>query len=117
MAAFEMFEAIQARDWETAGMFVANDALIVWPATGERFVGERYLAMNRDYPEGWDIEVIDQYEGDNSEVLRARVRHGDHVFWCVGFYDVGGDVITGGVEYWIEEGAEEPPRWRGPYAD
>ena len=60
MAAFEMFEAIQARDWETAGTFVASDALIVWPATGERFFGERYLAMNRDYPEGWYIEVIDQ---------------------------------------------------------
>lgn len=117
MAAFEMFEAIQARDWETAGACVAPDASIVWPATGERFVGERYLTMNRDYPEGWGVEVIDQYEGDNSEVLRARVRHGDHVFWCIGFYDVVDGVIAGGVEYWLEEGAEEPPRWRAPYSE
>lgn len=112
-----MFEAIQARDWEAAAALVAGDALIVWPGTGERFVGERYLAMNRDYPEGWDIEVVDQYEGDNSEVIRARVRHGDHVFWCVGFYDVTDDVITGGVEHWIEERADQAPRWRAPYSE
>lgn len=117
MAAFEMFEAIQARDWDGAGKLVAPDAVIVWPATGERFVGERYLAMNRDYPEGWDIEVIDQYEGDRSEVIRARVKHGAHVFWCVGFYDVVGGMITGGVEYWLEEGDQEPPAWRWPYSE
>lgn len=117
MAAFEMFEAIQARDWDRAQSLVAGDASIVWPATNERFVGGRYLAMNRDYPEGWDIEVIDQYEGDNSEVIRARVKHGAHVFWCIGFYDIEGGLIAGGVEYWIEEGAEQPPDWRTPYSE
>jgi hypothetical protein len=117
MAAFEVFEAIQARDWEAAAALIAGDAMIVWPSTGERFIGERYLAMNRAYPEGWDIEVVDQFEGDDSEMVRARVRHGEHVFWCVGFYDVGAGLITGGVEYWIEEGGEQPPRWRAPYRE
>lgn len=117
MAAFEMFEAIQARDWETAARFVAEDAAIVWPATGERFVGQRYIEMNHAYPEGWDIEVVDQYEGDRSEVIRAHVNHGPHRFWCVGFYDVADQTITGGVEYWIEEGIEAPPRWRSPYSE
>ncbi len=117
MAAFEMFEAIQARNWEAAGRFVADDAEIVWPGTGERFVGDRFVEMNHAYPEGWDIEVVDQYEGDMSEVIRARVKHGEHTFWLVGFYDTVDDEITGGVEYWIEEGAERPPKWRAPYSE
>lgn len=42
-----LFDAMQARDWSTAAALVDDHAAVVWPVTGERFVGHGYVEMNR----------------------------------------------------------------------
>jgi ketosteroid isomerase-like protein len=110
------FEAIEARDWGRAGAFLAEDLEVDWPGTGERFTGPRFLAMQRAYPEGWQITVLEVL-GDARAAARVRVDHGDAVFLSAGFYDVSGGRITRAVEHWVELGGERPPTWRSPYAE
>lgn len=109
-------EAIEARDWVRAGALLADDVEVEWPATAERFTGGRFLAMQRAYPEGWRITVLEAL-GDARVAARVRVDHDDAVFLCAGFYDVAEGRIIRGVEHWVEVGGERPPTWRSALAE
>lgn len=111
----EFFERMQARDWDGAGRMLAPDLHIQFTETGERFDGDRFLAMNRAYPEGWSIDVVETIGQGTRVAAQVRVTQGDLVFWCAGFYDVADGVIASGVEHWVTEGAETPPAWRQPF--
>lgn len=109
------FERMEARDWAGAGELIAPDVRIDYSATNERFDGSNFLAMNRAYPEGWSIEVVETVSAGERAAVQVRVDHGDETFWCAGFYTVNDGVIAGGTEHWVTEGAEEPPAWRQQY--
>jgi limonene-1,2-epoxide hydrolase len=105
------FEAMEARDWDAAASRLAPAVEVEMPATGERFVGGAYLAFQREYPEGWSIDVLEVL-GDERVAARIRVDHDSQVFLCAGFYDVADDVIQAGVEHWVTLAGETPPAWR-----
>lgn len=109
------FEAMEARDWDTAGSYLSDDLVIEFTETGERFQGGDFLAMNRAYPEGWSIDVVEIIEAGNRVAAQVRVDLGEDVFWCAGFYTVDGGVIRSGVEHWVTAGSEQPPEWRKPF--
>jgi ketosteroid isomerase-like protein len=111
------FERMQARDWDGAGELLASDVRIDFTETGERFTGPNFLAMNRAYPEGWAIEVVETVTQGTKVGAQVRVDHGETVFWCAGFYNVAGGVIASGVEHWVTEGSEAAPEWRKHLAD
>ena len=112
-----LFAAMQARDWAAARALVHDDALVEWPVSGERFRGERWIAMNEAYPEGWTIHVVDVVAEGDRVAARVAVDQDDERFWCAGWYRVRGGVVTGGTEVWATEGAESPPDWRLPFGD
>lgn len=107
-----LFEAMQARRWEEARACLAGDAEIAWPATNERFGADAFIAMNRAYPEGWSIELVETLAESERMAARVKVTHGDAVHWCAGFYTVTDDLIAAATEYWTREGSESPPEWR-----
>ncbi len=109
------FEMMQARRWGDAGSFVASDARIRFTETGEVFDGTGFLAMNRAYPEGWTIDVVEVLCGGQRVAAQVRVDLPPEVFWCAGFYTVRDDVIVEGVEHWVTEGSADPPDWREPF--
>ncbi len=109
------FERMEARDWDGAGACLADDAKINFTATGERFDGTGFLAMNRAYPEGWTITVVEVLTTGNRVAAQIIVDHGDNRFWCAGFYTVANGRITEGTEHWVTQDADEPPAWREPY--
>ena len=106
---------MEARDWDGAGRLLSTNVHVEFTATGERFDGESFLAMNRAYPEGWTIEVVETVADGDRVAAQVQVDHGDDTFWCAGFYRVGGGLIVSGVEHWVTEGAETPPAWREPF--
>lgn len=112
-----LLDAMQARDWEVARRQVADDAVIVYPVTGERFNGRRWMDMNEAYPEGWAIDVAEIIEQDHRVAARVRVTLGEEIAWCAGFYSVEGDRITDGVEFWTTELGDPAPAWRRPFWD
>ncbi len=109
------FERMQARDWDGAAELLAPDLHIEFTETGERFDGDNFLAMNRAYPEGWAIEVVETIAAGERVAAQVRVVQGAVTFWCAGFYRVGDGRIESGVEHWVTAGSEPPPAWRRPF--
>ncbi|MDH3302925.1 MAG: nuclear transport factor 2 family protein [Acidimicrobiia bacterium] len=120
------FERMEARDWEGAAELLSPTIHIEFTETGEYFDGPNFLAMNRAYPEGWTIEVVETVGGNipagspahspTRVVAQVRVTHGDDTFWCAGFYTVVDGRITDGVEHWVTERLQPPPEWRRRFA-
>jgi ketosteroid isomerase-like protein len=110
------FDAMEARDWDRAGDFLAPSVDVRFTATGERFVGTNFLAMQRAYPDGWHIDVVEILASGNRTAAQVRVVLDDEVFWCAGFYTVQDGRIVDGVEHWITADSETPPAWRIPFA-
>jgi hypothetical protein len=107
---------MEARDWDGVGASVARDVVVDWPHTGERIVGRAsYVAVNREYPEGWHVHVLRVVPGDAVTVAEVRVEHGEHVFLCIGFYETARDEIVRATEYWVTANGERPPVWRAKH--
>jgi len=111
----EFFELMEARRWDDAEARVAADADIRFTETGERFRGTGFVAMNRAYPEGWTIDVVEVLAVGNRVAAQVRVALPPDVFWCAGFYTVDEGQIVHGVEHWVTEGSAAPPDWRQPF--
>ncbi len=107
---------MQARDWTGAGRLLSPSVSIVYTETGERFDGDAFLAMNRAYPDGWTITVLECMSQGDRVAAQVRVDHGADVFWCAGFYTVAGQMIVDGTEHWVHEGSRAPPDWRREFA-
>jgi SnoaL-like domain len=106
------FNLMQARRWRDAEQLLAENVHVEYTATGERFDGQAFLAMNEAYPDGWSLEVVDTIAVADRASTQVVVRHGAEVFWCAGFYTVREGRIVHGVEHWVTEGSETPPEWR-----
>ncbi|MFG1811717.1 nuclear transport factor 2 family protein [Streptomyces sp. NPDC049040] len=109
-----LWARVQARDWEGVGALLAEDAVVEWPITRERIVGRaNYVAVNREYPQGWSIRVLRILgEGDQvvSEVEVPHVEAG--LFRAASFWTVRDGLIVRGTEYWTTVGGEPSQEWR-----
>ncbi|MFD5766354.1 nuclear transport factor 2 family protein [Streptomyces sp. NPDC127049] len=114
-----LWERIQARDWDGVAGLVAEDAVVEWPVSGERIVGSaNFVAVNREYPEGWTIHVL-RIVADGEEVVsEVEVPHeGVGVFRAASFWTVSDGRIVRGREYWTGLGADPRPEWRAPFVE
>jgi SnoaL-like domain len=113
-----LWERIQARDWDGARALLADDMVCRWPHSDERFEGaDNFISMNRAYPEGWSIEIIEVAEIPGGAASRIRVDQSGLRFHAASFFEVAEDVIQSVVEYWVTEGSEEPPEWRAQFSE
>ncbi len=112
-----LWRRIQARDWDGVGALVAPDAVVDWPASAERIAGRsNYVAVNREYPEGWEIRVLRIVSSGDQVVSEVEVPHRDlGIFRAASFWTVTGGQITRGTEYWTSLGTEPSPPWRAGY--
>lgn len=111
------WDRVEARDWEAVGALLADDVVFDWRHSLERFRGrENVVGMNREYPEGWSIDVLRVLDGGDVVVSEVRVPFEDQAeFFVASFFEVHGGRIRRAVEYWVEAGHEEPPAWRAKY--
>ena len=113
------WRSIDARDWDGAGRLLAEDAEIYWPHTGETIRGRgNYIGLNREYPEGWRIELIRVLSGEDCAAVEARVPHESlGVSFVAAFYRISAGMISAGTEYWVDEASQRPPAWRRRYVN
>jgi|SRR5215210_2080034 len=112
-----LWDRIQARDWVGARRLLHDDMTCRWPHSDERFEGaDAFIAMNRAYPEGWQIEVVDVAAIPGGAVSRIRVEQSGMSFHAASFFEMRGDLIAGLVEYWVTQGQENPPEWRARFS-
>lgn len=111
---------MQARDWPGVHALLAPGVVLEWPATGERFEGaDAVVAVNREYPEGWTIDVqrvVASVDGE-TVVSEVEVPHeGLGTFAVASIWQVRDGLVIAGREYWVTCAGEEPPPWRAVHA-
>ncbi len=106
----ELWIRTQARDWAGVGALIAEDAIIEWPVSNERICGRaNYVAINREYPEGWEIRILRVIGSGQEAVSEVHVQHkelGD--FRAVSLWTVKDGQIIRGTEYWTSPGSDQP---------
>jgi len=113
-----LWERIEARDWGAARELLADDFAAEWPHSRERFRGgDDFIGMNRAYPEGWAIEVLDVLGDGDRVASQVRVTHPDGTFYAASFFTVRDGKLASLHELWVTEGAEAPPAWRAAFAE
>jgi hypothetical protein len=110
--AAQLFLAYEARNWVKARKLLTDDAVMLWPATRERFDGgDNIIHVNRVYPEGWKITVLEgNVLTDGRLHTVVRVDHAEGAFFASSTAALRDGKICKLVEYWGT--AEEPPAWR-----
>jgi limonene-1,2-epoxide hydrolase len=114
----ELWNRFQARDWDGASELVAEHAVVDWPASAERVVGRaNFIAVNREYPEGWSIRILRIVAEGEQVVSEVEVPHPDGIFRAASFWTVTNGQIRRGTEYWTTLGADQRPEWRARYVE
>jgi ketosteroid isomerase-like protein len=115
----ELWTRAQARDWDGFGALVAPDAVIEWPVTSERIVGRaNYVAVNREYPEGWEIAILRIVGSGDQVASEVEVLHASiGTFRAASFWTVTGGQITAATEYWTSPGSEQGRADRAAYVE
>ncbi len=113
-----LWDRIQARDWPALTSLLDPDLVVRWPATGEVFRGAgNFVSVQSDYPEGWSISVLRVMADGDQVVSEVEVPTiSGPTFRVASFATVRDDLVVEATEYWVTVGAEEPPKWREPYA-
>ena len=117
----ELWRRIQARDWDGVGQLVADDFVLEWPETRERIRGRtNFVEFNRNYPEGWSIEVLGVLADGPRVSSEVRVPHpqiGMH--YAASFFEVEDGQVARGREYWVRVATtdDEQPEWRAQWVE
>ncbi len=103
------WDRIQARDWDGLGRLLSDDFVVEWPDARLRIRGrENFVEFNRIYPEGWTIEVLGMVAEGQTVVSEVRVPHTEQgIYYVLSVFNVDGDRVAGGREYWLEDHEEE----------
>jgi ketosteroid isomerase-like protein len=113
-----LWERMEARDWDGVAEQLDPDVVVDWPNTGERMRGrENYLAVQREYPEGWHVEVLRIVDAGDSVVSEVRVDQGDQRFFAASFFELSGRKIVRAVEYWSDGEPSPAPGWRAQWME
>ena len=106
----ELWRRIQERDWDGVGELLAEEFVLEWPHDQVRIRGRNnFVEFNRNYPEGWSIDVLRIVADGTSAVSEVRVPHPTLGPWyALSFFEVEDGQITRGREYWVAERFEQP---------
>lgn len=107
-----LWTAFQARDWGGARALLRDDFESTWWTSGERFHGaDTYIRVQRDYPEGWTIHLIEVAPLADGRVLSlARVDQAPDRFFATAVWRIEDGRLAAVDEYWGTY--EAPPPWR-----
>jgi ketosteroid isomerase-like protein len=112
-----MWELFQARAWDEAMDCFHPDLVVEFPVSRERFESaERFVAMNRAYPEGWTIQVRRIVAEGDVVAAEVAVPLGDEEHVSIAFSTVRDGRIVSIKEFWVLEGSEEQPAWRREFS-
>ena len=107
-----LWDRFERRDWTGARRLLADDAIMTWICTAERFRGgDAVIAVNAAYPEGWSIHLLDCAALADGRILSLiRVEHPPQAFFATSLFRLEHGRVAEIEEYWAT--AEPPPSWR-----
>ena len=103
---------VLSQNREKLKKYFAENAVILWRCTNERFTVEEYIRANCDYPGKWDGEIEKLISTEDGFITAVRVfsMDGTASFHVTSFITLENGKITFLDEYWADDG--EPPEWR-----
>ncbi|MBG6078681.1 nuclear transport factor 2 family protein [Rubrivivax gelatinosus] len=111
----EFWRRMASNDFVSVGELLAEDFVLDWPQSGERFRGaERFVRMNQEYPANgpWRFRVHRVVGGAHDAVSDVGVTDGVQQARVISFFDC--DLAAGRVrrlvEFWPEPYAAPPNR-------
>ena len=116
----ELWNRIAACDWPGVRALLAPDLRVVWPASGEVFLGAaNFVAVQAEYPEGWAIRILRLVADGETVVSEVEVPHEQMggTFRAASIWTVRDELVVAGTEYWVTIGQDEAPAWRERYAE
>ncbi|MER6249897.1 MULTISPECIES: nuclear transport factor 2 family protein [Streptomyces] len=116
----QLWERIEARDWDGVAGLIAEDAVIEWPVSGERIVGRaNFIAVNSDdgYADERSVELLRILADGNLVVTEVEIPQDHVVYRAVSLWTVRDGEIVGAREYWTSPGQDPAPRWRAGYVE
>ncbi|MCX4959164.1 nuclear transport factor 2 family protein [Streptomyces virginiae] len=116
----QLWERIEARDWDGVAELIAEDAVIEWPVSGERIVGRaNFIAVNSDdgYADERSVELLRILADGNLVVTEVEIPQDHVVYRAVSLWTVRDGEIVGAREYWTSPGQDPAPRWRAGYVE
>ncbi|MFI8391281.1 nuclear transport factor 2 family protein [Streptomyces sp. NPDC085540] len=116
----QLWERIEARDWDGVAGLIAEDAVIEWPVSGERIVGRaNFIAVNSDdgYADERSVELLRILADGNLVVTEVEIPQDHVVYRAVSLWSVRDGEIVGAREYWTSPGQDPAPRWRAGYVE
>ncbi|MFD3681844.1 nuclear transport factor 2 family protein [Streptomyces sp. NPDC058613] len=116
----QLWERIEARDWDGVARLIAEDAVIEWPVSGERIVGRaNFIAVNSDdgYSDERPVELLRILADEDLVVTEVEIPQDHVVYRAVSLWTVRNGEIVGAREYWTSPGQDPAPRWRAGYVE
>lgn len=116
----QLWERIEARDWDGVAGLIAEDAVIEWPVSGERIVGRaNFIAVNSDdgYADERTVELLRILSEGNLVVTEVEIPQDHVVYRAVSLWTVRDGEIVEAREYWTSPGQDPAPRWRAGYVE
>ncbi|MEV8530754.1 nuclear transport factor 2 family protein [Streptomyces sp. NPDC051211] len=119
----ELWERIEARDWDGVAGLIADDVVIEWPVSGERIVGrDNFIAVNRDDSYADDrpersVELLRILADGDLVVTEVEIPQDHVVYRAVSWWTVRDGEITEAREYWTSPGQDPAPRWRAGHVE
>ncbi|WP_030709277.1 nuclear transport factor 2 family protein [Streptomyces sp. NRRL F-2580] len=116
----QLWERIEARDWDGVGGLIAEDAVIEWPVSGERIVGRaNFIAVNSDDGDADErsVELIRILADGDLVVTEVEIPQDHVVYRAVSLWTVRDGEIVEAREYWTSPGQDPAPRWRAGYVE
>jgi ketosteroid isomerase-like protein len=114
----QVWERIDARDWDGFAALLAENVQLEYPHTGERFSGRRNLvAINAEFPKGWSIYVLRILADGDTVVSEVSVPMDGVESRAVTIWTVRDGLIAEATEYWTTAGGDDAPQWRKAYTD
>ncbi|HJP65253.1 MAG TPA: nuclear transport factor 2 family protein [Actinomycetota bacterium] len=99
-----MWEAFEAHDWDGARALLADDAVVEWPHSGERFTSAAsFIEMNRRHPApNWHIVVKRIVAEGDTVVSEVWVPTDAQPAFVTSFFAFADGKITRITEYWLD---------------
>jgi ketosteroid isomerase-like protein len=100
----QLWEAFELRDWEAVRALLAENLVVEWPHSGERFVGAvNFIEMNRRHPApNWHIAVKRIVAEGDTVVSEVWVPTDAQPAFVTSFFEMNEGRIARIVEYWLD---------------
>jgi ketosteroid isomerase-like protein len=112
----QLWQSIDAHDWEAAGALLHDDYVCEWPQSRERIRGrDNFVAVNKNYPGSWRIVIERIVASGNQVVSDVAIPIDGRIDRAISFFELRDGKIIRETDYWPEP--YDAPAWRAQWVE